>query len=426
MGSSADPSQDPVADPAAISWGRVDDDGRVFVRSRQGDERQVGQWPDADSSEALAFYRRRFDGLEAQVALLERRATSGAVAPAETKTAAQRLSKAVHEAAAVGDLASLQERLAALDPVVEHQREARRADRAKRTARAARDKEKVVAAAEQVATGDDWRSGHDRLTSLLSEWKALPRLDKPADDALWRRFSAARTAYSKRRKQHLADRDQQRKQAESTKQRLAKEAESLADSTDWVATGRRFRDLMQAWKAAGPASRAVDDALWKRFRTAQDHFFGARDQVEAAGRAEQSANAEVKRAILREAEALLPVADVAAARTSLRPLAERWEAAGRVPRELVRSLEGRMRAVEDAINVAEAERWKRSDPEAQARAAGMVEQLVSSLTRLHRDQEAARAKGDTQAVDRLQEQIDVRQGWLDQAQRSLSDFRRVT
>jgi hypothetical protein len=81
-----------------------------------------------------------------------------------------------------------------------------------------------------------------------------------------------------------------------------------------------------------------------------------------------------------------------------------------------------MRAVEDAINAAEAERWKRSDPEGQARAAGMVEQLVTSLARLQRDQDAARANGDEKAVERLQEQIDVRQGWLDQARRALSDF----
>jgi hypothetical protein len=108
-----------------------------------------------------------------------------------------------------------------------------------------------VSAAEEVAEGSDWRGGHDRLTALLTEWKALPRLDKGADDALWRRFSAARSAFSKRRKQQLASREEQRARAQSTKERLAKEAEALAESTDWVATGRRFRDLMQEWKAAG-------------------------------------------------------------------------------------------------------------------------------------------------------------------------------
>ena len=382
----------------------------------------VGQWPDADSSEALAFYRLRFEGLEAEVALIERRAAAGAAAPAEIRSTVERLRASVQGASAVGDLAGLLERLAGLDSVVDAQRAARRAARAQRTAQAAEAKERLVSAAEEVAAGSDWRGGHDRLTALLTEWKALPRLDKSADEALWRRFSAARSAFSKRRKQQLASRDEQRAQAQSTKERLAKEAESLASSTDWVPTGRRFRDLMQEWKAAGPAARAVDDALWRRFKTAQDTFFTARDEVNAATRTEQLANAEVKREILARAEALLPVTDVATARAALRPLADRWEAAGRVPRELVRSLEGRMRAVEDAVEAAEANRWRRTDPEAQARAAGMVQQLVDGLHRLRADRDAASARGDATDVSRLEEQIDTRQAWLEQAQASLREL----
>jgi hypothetical protein len=392
------------------------------VRDRSGAERVVGQWPDADSSEALAFYRLRFDGLEAEVSLVERRATSGAAAPAEIRATVERLRTSVGQAAAVGDLAGLLERLAALDSVVAERRAARRAERAQRTAQAAQAKERLVSAAEEVAEGSDWRGGHDRLTALLTEWKALPRLDKGADDALWRRFSAARSAFSKRRKQQLASREEQRARAQSTKERLAKEAEALAESTDWVATGRRFRDLMQEWKAAGPAARAVDDALWRRFKAAQDSFFTARDEVNAATQREQTANAEVKRELLKQAEALLPITDLAAARAALRPLAERWEAAGKVPRELVRQLEGRMRAVEEAVENAEANRWRRTDPEAQARAAGMVQQLVAGLDRLRADRDAALVRGDEAAARRLEEQMETRQAWLEQARTSLSDL----
>lgn len=400
----------------------MDESGRVFVRARDGSERAVGQWPDADATEALAFYTRRFDGLAAEVALLERRAASGAASPEDIRAAAERLRASVEGAQAVGDVAGLLERLAALTPVLERQREARRAERARRTAEATQAKEELVTAAEQVASGSDWRRGGDRLAELLVAWKALPRVEKRADEALWRRFSAARSAFGKRRKQHYAAQDEQRARAQAVKERLAGEAESLAASTDWVATGRRFRDLMLEWKAAGPAPRAVDDALWRRFRTAQETFFTARDQVSAATDAEQAANADVKREILTQAEALVPVADPAAARAALRPLADRWEAAGRVSRDQARSLELRMQAVEEAIEAAEEDRWRRSDPEAQARAADMVSQLESGLTRLGAELDAARERGDARAVADLQEQIDARQAWLEQARRALADF----
>ena len=107
---------------------------------------------------------------------------------------------------------------------------------------------------------------------------------------------------------------------------------SSPTSTDWAVTATAFRDLMQEWKAAGRTARKEDDALWARFRAAQDAFFAARtaanDQVESEFRE----NLKVKEQLLAEAEALLPVRDPQAARTALRDIQDRWEAAGKVPR----------------------------------------------------------------------------------------------
>ena len=60
------------------------------------------------------------------------------------------------------------------------------------------------------------------------------------------------------------------------------EAEALSTSKDWGPTAGAFKRLMQDWKRAGRASRADDDALWKRFKAAQDAFFNAKDEVVAA------------------------------------------------------------------------------------------------------------------------------------------------
>jgi hypothetical protein len=81
-----------------------------------------------------------------------------------------------------------------------------------------------------------------------------------------------------------------------------------------------------------------------------------------------------------------------------------------------------MRAVEEAVENAEANRWRRTDPEAQARAAGMVQQLVAGLDRLRADRDAALVRGDEAAARRLEEQMETRQAWLEQARTSLSDL----
>jgi hypothetical protein len=405
----------------AEKWGRVAEDGTVFVRTADG-ERPVGQMPDATPEEALAFYAKRYDDLAFEIQLLEQRLQAGTVAPDEAGSVVQQLRSGLGEAQVVGDLAALEERLETLQGLVAKQREQRKAERAKRVAEAKVRKEAIAAEAEKLAEGNDWRNGANRLRELLDEWKALPRIDKSTDDALWRRFSTGRTTYTRRRKAHFAELGEKREAARAVKERLVVEAEALADSTDWGATAGRYRDLMRQWKAAGPAPKNIDDQLWKRFRGAQDTFFGARDAANAKLDEEFAANAEVKEKLLAEAEALLPVTDVRAAKEAFRDIADRWDAAGKVPRDRIKELEGRMRKVEQAIRGVEDEQWNRSNPEARARAADTVAQLEASLAELEEKKAKADAAGNAKKSAEHAAAIEARQAWLVEARKALDDF----
>lgn len=406
---------------ADSQWGRVDSDGTVYVKTREG-ERVVGQWPDGDPAEAMALFTRRYDGLRVEVELLERRVRSGSLSPEQAETTVKTVRETVATAAAVGDLDGLLDRLDALGPVLAEQRESRKAAKAERTEQARTAKERIVDEAERIAAGSDWRGGADKLRALLDEWKTLPRLDKATDDPLWHRFSGARTTFTRKRKQQFAELNEKRQGAKHVKQRLFEEAERLSKSTDWGATSRAFRDLMQEWKAAGPAPRSDEERLWSAFRTAQDTFFNARDAANAELDKEFAANAEKKRAILADAEKLVPVTDAAAARAAFRPLSERWDAAGKVPRSDLRELEGRMRAVENAIKDAEDAHWTRTNPEARARAADTVAKLESSLEGLRADLEKARSAGNERKAREAEQAIEARESWLVEARKALADF----
>lgn len=418
--------QDRTAPVTSSEWGRVDAEGNVYVTTPDG-ERWVGQYPDATPEEALKLFTDRYDQLAFEVEQLVRRIHTGKASPDEATEAVKLVRGKVADAHAVGDLAALTARLDALIPVIATQREARKAERAARIAEARAAKEQIVAEAEALARSSDWRNGANRLRDLLEQWKALPRIDRAGDEALWKRFSTARTAYTRRRKAHFAELNEKREAARAVKERLVAEAEALADSTDWGPTAGRYRDLMQQWKAAGPAPKDVDDALWKRFRAAQDAFFGARDATNAALDAEFAANARVKEELLREAEALLPrlegpEPDLAAVRAAFRDLAERWDAAGKVPRDRVRDLEGGMRRVEQAIKAVEEEQWRRSDPEKSARADDLISKLEAAIARVEADLEKARAAGDEKQVASLEENLESRRQFLEMARRASADF----
>ena len=406
----------------STEWGRVDDDGTVYVKTADG-ERMVGQYPAGTPEEAMTFYTERYAALAFEVDLLEQRVRSGVLSPEEATSSVKTVLEQVRTANAVGDLGALATRLEGLTPVIEEQRGARKLEKAQRAAEAKVQKEKLVAEAEEIAQGTDWRHGANRLRELLEQWKSLPRIDRASDDALWRRFSGARTTYTRRRKAHFAELDEKREAARVVKERLVKEAEELADSTDWGPTAGRYRDLMRQWKAAGPARKDIDDELWKRFRGAQDQFFGARDAANAALDAEYAANAEVKEKLLVEAEALLPVTDVEAAKKAFRSIAERWDAAGKVPRDRMKELEGRIRRVEQEIRSVEEEQWRRSDPEKSARADDMVAKLEAAIAEVEADLEKVRAAGNEAKVKELEENLASRQSFLEMARRASEEYR---
>jgi hypothetical protein len=411
----------PAAGAPAAEWGRVGDDGTVYLRTTEG-ERAVGQYPEGTPEEALAFFTRRYDALAFEVQLLEQRVHAEALSPDEATESVRKVGQQITESNAVGDVVGLQARLGALMPLIGVQRGKRREDRAKKLEETRERKTQIVTEAEKIAEGKDWRNGVNRLRDLLEEWKGLPRLEKKTDDELWHRFSGARTAYTRRRKAHFAELNEQREGAKVVKERILKEAESLQGSTEWGPTSTRYRQLMQDWKAAGAAPRDVEETLWQRFRTAQDVFFGAREAANAEQDKEFAANAEVKEALLVEAEALLPIKDVEAAKRAFRDIADRWDAAGKVPRDQIKPLEARIRRVEQAIRSVEDDKWKKSDPEKSARADDMLGQLERGIADLETKLSAARAAGDQEKISQLESDLAGKQAFLDMARQAASDF----
>lgn len=402
-------------------WGRVDETGTVYVRTADG-EQVVGSWQAGSPEEALAYFERKYEGLVVEIGLLEKRVKTTDLSAKDAQAAIDHIREQVDAHHAVGDLEALKVRLDKLVETVEARREERKQQRAKQSDEARHAKEALVTEAEELAQSDQWRVAGERLRALVDTWKGLPRLDRKSDDELWHRFSHARSAFSKRRKAHFAQLDAQREDARKTKEKLVAEAEALSNSTDWGPTAARYRELMADWKAAGRAQREHEDDLWNRFRGAQDVFFAARSSVFAERDAEQAENLKLKEELAEEAEKILPVTDLKAARAAFRSVNERWEAIGHVPRDARPKVEGRMHAVERAIQEAEEAEWRRTNPEARARAAGLTGQLQTAVDKLQGQIEAARAQGNNARADKLQRELDGRQALLDQALKGLQEF----
>lgn len=391
----------------------MEDDGTVWLISSAG-ERIIGSWQAGDREAAFAHFGRRFDDLATEVTLMEERLASGSGDARKIKAHAAELAETLPTAAVLGDIDALAGRLTTIaehaEATVAAERSRREEHRATQTAR----KEALAAEAEDLAANStQWKAAGDRFRAILDEWKTISGVDRKVDDALWKRYSAAREAFNRRRGSHFAELDRERAGIREAKERLCERAEALSDSTDWTATSAEFRKLLTEWKAAGRATREVDDALWRRFKAAQDVFFTARNAVTAEKDAEFRANATAKEALLAEAEKL-DTSNHDAARAALRAITEKWDAIGKVPRERSAELERRLRAVEKKVRDAGDVGW--SDPQAQARA----EQFQARAEQYEQQAQKAAAAGRTKEAEEAKANAEQWRQWAQAAVEALT------
>ncbi len=383
-------------------WGRVTDDGTVFVKTTDG-ERAVGSWHAGTPEQGLAHFVRRYEQLATEVTLLEQRLRSGAGDPRQVATSAERLREGLPTAPAVGDLEALGRRVEGLlektASAVEEHNAARAAAKEENAAKLGA----LADEAEKLAASSNWKDSGERLRTLGQDWKRVTGVDKKTADALWERVAAARAKFGERRTAHFGALEQQRSVSQERKQKLVKDAEKLSTSTDWKATAEAYKSLMADWKAAGRAPREVEDTLWNAFKGAQDVFFQARSASFAEKDQEFVGNQKVKEQILAEAEAL----EMPGGKSRLRQLQEKWDEAGKVPRDVMKSLEDRLAKVEEKFRgTPDVSHVKTTESPFVVRLKEKVADLEGKLVKAR---EAGRPTGDLEA------QLETQRQWLSQA-----------
>lgn len=415
-----------IGDPA--KFGYVGDDGTVYVRTPYGDK-AVGSYPGKSADEALQYFVRKFEALASEVAILGARIRSNAMVPSDAHEAVNKLRQQIIDSNVVGDLEALHASLNQLPEIIEGNRasyEAKKAmEKAEREARRADaliQKENIVNEAESLADSENWKVTGERLKELLEQWKAAPRLDKKSDGDLWKRFSSARNKFDKRRRTHFANLDAQQKQVAATKRELVEKAESLATSTDWVATARAFKALMDKWKAAGRGKTSEDAKLWERFKKAQDTFFAAKNADLEKREGNMQENLAKREVLIPRFEALLPITDLDKARKEFRELMAEWSKIGITDRNKRAALDARLDVVSHAIKEAEAEKWRRSDPAAKARANDVVTQLTKAIAAYEEAASKAAAAGNTKKAEEARMAAEARRSWLSEAEKGLAEF----
>lgn len=396
-------------------FGRVDDSGNIYVVDA-GVERLIGSQPELSPEDALALYVRKFEDLSASVRLLEQRVKAKADAKSITKSA-EKIITDLKEPLAIGDIQSLRERVSAVQASIATLLTESAEKHAEEVKAALAAREAIVLEAEKIAAQDpqktNYKQASAKMLELFTTWQALQKsnakVSKKAADDLWHRFSKARNTFDSNKRSYFSGQDALVKASKNAKSDLVAKAEALVDKGADAAAA--YRDLLTAWKALPKTKTKADDSLWARFKAAGDAIYAAKTLKVEADNVAFAANLKVKLELLEEAEKI-DVSNLDSAKAAMKSIQARWEKAGKVPRDSMRSTEDRLKAVEQKIKGIEQENWRKTDPATIDRTNSVRTQLEAAIAKLESELAQAQQSGDASKIAKATEALETKKAWL--------------
>ncbi len=409
---------------SSTEFGRVENDGTVLVKMPDGSEKQVGQWAAGDPNDGLTFFIRKFHEIENEISLTLQRLKEGKGNAEAAFKLIERVKTNLENPTFVGDLSVLSTKVEELQVIAAVKKAEFSAAKAIAKEKAMEKRNQLVAEAENLINSKQWKVTTQRFKEIVEEWKKLPHGTKSEEQILWKRFSSARSAFDKTRRQYFSTLEAGRKEANKVKAEIVSQAKAIADSKDWSDTANKFRNLMVKWKAAPILDRKEEQKLWKDFKVAQDVFFAARTAALSVLDEEHTKNLAAKKLLAEKAEKILPITDMKSARQALKPIQEEWSKIGHVPRKDKDQIESRLKAVEEAIKNTEKNEINRTDPAKSARAQSTMQLLEVKLVKTEKEREAALAKGDNKKAETLAMTIESQKMLLDATKSALAELTR--
>ena len=200
-------------------------------------------------------------------------------------------------------------------------------------------KTRLCEAAEKLAEENDVISAFHQLQKLHQEYREIGPVAKEQREEIWTRFKAASTVVNKRHQQHFESLRAKEEDNLVRKTALCEKVEAIAQQEnkgagDWEKRTREIMEIQAEWKTIGFAPQKMNVKIFERFRAACDDFFGRKAQFFKDLKSRFAENAEKKRALVMQAQALQDSTDWKSTSDKLIALQKEWKTIGMVPKKL--------------------------------------------------------------------------------------------
>ena len=194
-------------------------------------------------------------------------------------------------------------------------------------------------AAEKLADENDVISAFHQLQKLHQEYRETGPVAKELREEIWARFKAASTVINKRHQQHFEELRSKEEENLTKKTALCEKVEEIAkeeikNAGDWDKKTKEIIAIQAEWKTIGFAPQKMNVKIFERFRAACDDFFGRKADYFKELKQKFAENAEKKKALVEQAQALQDSTDWKATSDKLVALQKEWKTIGMVPKKL--------------------------------------------------------------------------------------------
>lgn len=199
-------------------------------------------------------------------------------------------------------------------------------------------KTRICEAAEHLADEPDVINAFRRLQELHQEFRETGPVSKDLREEVWARFKAASTVINKRHQKHFEELRSKEEDNLVRKTALCEKVEAIAKeenkgAADWEKHTKEIIAVQAEWKTIGFAPQKMNVKIFERFRATCDDFFGRKVEYFRSMKTKFAENAEKKRALVEQAQALQDSTDWKATSDKLIALQKEWKTIGMVPKK---------------------------------------------------------------------------------------------
>ena len=215
-------------------------------------------------------------------------------------------------------------------------------------------KKKILKQLSDLIDAQNWTATRE-IRSIQQLWEQIKLLPASEVDALNKQFDSLIQEFENHKVDRLVKKLQKEEENLTLKLLLLekiKELNGKADhaSADFAVLNNELQDLQNQWRKVGRVPLERNQHTWDQFYATLDQFNELRYKHDASYRNSVEKALQKKQKLIKEAESLLDMKDLAEAATRVNKLHKLWKKTGNLPKKEENELWDAFKAATDAFN----------------------------------------------------------------------------